>query len=468
MSMSVDGLISGMDTTTLIQQLLSAEAGPQTALKSKLSTTQTTASAYRTVNTTLAAVRAAAESLTAPENWSATKATSTAGSVAISATSTAPTGSLTFTVEKTARAHSVLNRNAGTWTSATSAYGASSITVLDKLGVAKTPAITITDTDADGTLSLTEAAAAINADTEHGLSATVVQLNDTEFALQVTSRTTGAAGQFGLSGTGTYTTPMLGRDAEIKVGEGTGAYTATSSTNTFTGLMPGATITVSQVETANPVTLSVSADPNAVAAKVQTLVDAVNSALGTIKTYTSNAKGSTAALKGDYSVSQLSGQLLDAVSYAVGTDGSPAQVGFSLTRDGKITFDKAAFVAALADDPALAQRMAGGTSTPASAGVDGLSGTADDVAAVTGIAGRLLDVAKAASDSTTGSLLKLAESQDSMGKDIQTRIEAWDLRLAKRKEMLTRQFSAMETALSALKNQSTWLAGQINSLPSYS
>jgi flagellar hook-associated protein 2 len=55
-----------------------------------------------------------------------------------------------------------------------------------------------------------------------------------------------------------------------------------------------------------------------------------------------------------------------------------------------------------------------------------------------------------------------------MVKDIQQRIESWDLRLAKRKEMLTRQFSAMETALSSLKNQSTWLAGQINSLPTYS
>ena len=43
--------------------------------------------------------------------------------------------------------------------------------------------------------------------------------------------------------------------------------------------------------------------------------------------------------------------------------------------------------------------------------------------------------------------------------------EAWT---AKRKETLTRQFTAMETALSSLKNQSTWLAGQINSLPSSS
>ena len=79
---------------------------------------------------------------------------------------------------------------------------------------------------------------------------------------------------------------------------------------------------------------------------------------------------------------------------------------------------------------------------------------------------RLLDVAKSASDSATGSLVKLAEGQESTLKDIQDRIEAWDLRLAKRKETLTRQFTAMETALSSLRNQSTWLAGQINSLPS--
>ena len=71
---------------------------------------------------------------------------------------------------------------------------------------------------------------------------------------------------------------------------------------------------------------------------------------------------------------------------------------------------------------------------------------------------------RTASDSANGSLVKLAEGQDSLVKDITDRIAAWDLRLAKRKETLTRQFSAMETALSSLKNQSTWLAGQLNSL----
>ena len=53
-------------------------------------------------------------------------------------------------------------------------------------------------------------------------------------------------------------------------------------------------------------------------------------------------------------------------------------------------------------------------------------------------------------------------------KDFESRIADWDLRLATRKETPTRQFTAMETALSSLKNQSTWLAGQISGLPSWS
>jgi flagellar hook-associated protein 2 len=162
-------------------------------------------------------------------------------------------------------------------------------------------------------------------------------------------------------------------------------------------------------------------------------------------------------------VSSIAGQLLDAVSSAVGKDGSPAQVGFQLSKDGKITFDKAKFTAALKDTPALAQRMVSGTS--AANGADGVAGTPDDVVAVPGIAGRLSAVARSASDATTGTLVALANGQDNLVKDIKDRIADWDLRLAARKATLTRQFSAMETALSSLKNQSSWLAGQINSLP---
>jgi flagellar hook-associated protein 2 len=217
-----------------------------------------------------------------------------------------------------------------------------------------------------------------------------------------------------------------------------------------------------KADPATPVTVSVVADPDSIATKVSALVDAVNASNKTVKDYTSNAPGSTAALKGDYSVSSLGGALLDAVSFAVGKDGSPAKVGFTLMKDGTVVFDKTKFLTALKDTPALAQRMLAGA--PAQ-DLDGNPVNGNEVPAVIGIAARLRAVAVSASDATTGTLVSLANGQDSMVKDIKNRIADWDLRLAKRKETLTRQFTAMETALSSMKNQSNWLAGQINSLP---
>ena len=466
MTMSLStGLISGMDTGALVSQLIAAEAAPQTALKARLKTAEAAASAYRTVNTTFLAVRAAAEAATKSDIWTPVKASSSSTAVSVSAGSGAAPGSLTFKVLDTAKAHSVLNKNAA-WTTATSAYGASSITVLDKDDVAKTPAISITDTDGDGTLTLTEAAAAINAST-HGLSAAVVQLSSTEFALQVTSRTTGADSKFSLTGSGTVTNPTLGADARIRIGDTAAAFEVTSPTNTFGSVMPGASFTVSKADATTDVTITVASDPDAVAAKMQAMVDAVNASLNEVRRATNNSKGSTATLKGDYSVTQLAGRLMDAVSSAVlgaaappNTDRSPATVGFELSKDGRtVVFTKSKFLDALQSDPALAQRMVSGR--PA-----GTDSNGDPVAAVTGLAQRLLTVATSASDSATGSLVKLAEGRESMFKGIQERIDSWDLRLAKRKEALTRQFTAMETSLSSLRNQSTWLAGQINSLPS--
>ena len=455
MSMSVDGLVSGMDTTGLISKLMLAESGPQTALKTRLGATQNSASAYRTINTTFLAVTAAAGEALKPELWATTKATSSATSVAASASTGALTGSLSFTVEKLASAHAVANRNTGIWTASTAAYGSSSIQVFDKGGVSKgTIAI-------GGTQTIADAAAAINA-SSYGLSAAVVQISSTEVGLQVTSKATGADSQFSFTGAGSFSINTQAQDAELKIGT-TNPYTVSSPTNTFGSILPGTTITVSKADPLTPVTVGVVADPDSVASKVSALVDAVNATLTTVKTYTSNATGSTAALKGDYSVTSLAGKLLDAVSSAVGVDGSAAAVGFQLTKDGKVTFDKAKFLTALKDNPGLAQRMVSGT--PASNGPDGVAGGGDDVAEVTGIAGRLLAVSKTASDSTSGTLIALANGQDSLVKDYQDRIASWDLRLAKRKEMLTHQFTSMETALSSLKNQSTWLAGQINSLP---
>jgi flagellar hook-associated protein 2 len=466
MSLST-GLISGMDTGALVTQLIQAEAAPQTALKARLATSQTTASAYRTVNTTFAAIRAAAEALTTTAVTAARKATSDNAAVTVSASASAIAGtSLSLTPLTLAQTHAV--RSNSEWTSTTGS-------VRDQepgwpIQIRKADGVTVVGTiDVAPGASLADAVTAIN-NSNFGVKATIVSLSPTQHRLQLTSTTPGLDGKFivksateseAAAGSG-FTAIKTGQNATLDMGNG---LVATSTSNTFADLMPGVSVTISKIDGA-AVTVSVASDTDAVASKMQTLVDAVNSALTNVRTYTSTATGSTAALKGEFAVTSLAGQLLNAVSSAVGLDGSPAQIGLQLTRDGKVTFDKAKFTTALKDTPALVQRMVGGT--VASNGPDGVVGGTDDVVAVTGLAARLLDVAKTASDSTTGSLVALANGQDSLVKDYQARIAAWDLRLAKRKETLTRQFTAMETALSSLRNQSTWLAGQINSLPSSS
>jgi flagellar hook-associated protein 2 len=462
-----------MDTTSLINQLLQAEAAPQTQLKAKLATAQTQASAYRTVNTTFAAVRAAAQALDLATLTAGRTATSTTKDVTASAAATAADGSsVTFTVTQLAAKQ--VSTSHGQWASLSTPVRT------DADGDGKEPAWPLEILNANGTsrgsvnlpedATLAEAVTAINA-AKLGVHATAVKLGTDAYRLQLTATETGTAKGFTVRADGedadttgsAFVTSSPPLDATVEFGTG-GGLAAKSGTNTFSDLIPGVTVTVSKVDFANPVTVAVGQDAEAIAGKVQTLADAVNAALTTVRTYTSNTQGSTAALKGDSSLTSLASRLLGAVSAAVGGE-SPAKVGFQLTRDGKITFDKATFTAALRETPELAQRMVSGRA--AGPGPNGVVGGGDDVTAVTGIAGRLLDVAKTASDSTTGSIVALANGKESVAKDIKSRIEAWDLRLVKRKEALTRQFSAMETALSSLRNQSSWLAGQINSLPSY-
>jgi flagellar hook-associated protein 2 len=464
--MAVDGLVSGLDTTSLIKQLVSAEAAPQTALKTRLSATTAAATAYRTVNSRMDTLRSAAEALSTANLAAARTATSSSTDVTASATTSAvPGSSLSFTVKQLAAAHTILSNTE--WTSATAAVRSPKTNPdgsstdpgwpLEVRNAAGTPVGSIT-VPAGATLA--DAAAAING-SPYGLTATVVQLGADRFRLQVTSSKTGDGSRFSLWGANEpastpgswYQTTSTGQDAVLDLG---GTLQATSATNTFSNLLSGVSVTVSKDEAS--ATVKVASDPESVAAKVQAFVDAANAALKEIKAQSSSALGSTAVLKGDSTLSSLTSEILSSFATAVGSS-SPATLGIQLNKDGTVAFKKETFLAALEKDPTKVQAMLGGV--PAKPGPPA-------TAAVEGLAERVQALAKRASDSTTGTLTSLAKGRDTLAKDIQGRIADWDTRLQLRKDMLTRQFTAMETALSSLKSQSSWLAGQLASLPSSS
>jgi flagellar hook-associated protein 2 len=104
--------------------------------------------------------------------------------------------------------------------------------------------------------------------------------------------------------------------------------------------------------------------------------------------------------------------------------------------------------------------------TASQAEVAGAGGTLDlgSLTYSEGIAGRMLGVI----DLLTGEngTIDLAEKRyDSQEKLIDDRISEFDARLALREQTLRRQFTAMETALSNLQSQQSYLAGAIAGLP---
>lgn len=444
---SVDGLISGMSTSAVISSLMQVEAAPQTALKQKVSTQQKVVSSYQSINTKMSALLTAAKALNDPTAWKGSVATSS--SDAATATTTAGTsGSLTFRVKQLATAHSVI-------------YGGHVAATTDSIMTGASFGITVNGTTTTITPtngSLASVVDAVNNTANLGVRATAIQVSPGQYTLQLTSATTGAASAFtvnGIDSLGAANIATQGDNAVLSVGT-TNPVDVSSATNTFTGLMSGLTITATKAQAATdaPVTVTVASDTEGIASKVKAMVDAANATLSDIATQTKNKSGAIAGgpLAGNSSMQQLASTVLGTVSGGAGALGSFKDIGIELTRDGQLSFDKTKFLAALNADPVKTQSYFN-SATDADA-----NGVKD------GLADKMVNVATVATQSNTGTLQRLITSGNDAITDLNDRISDWDVRLETRRASLQRQFTAMETALGSLKNQSSWLAGQLSSL----
>lgn len=426
--MSVDGLVSGLDTTSLVSQLMQVEAIGQTQLKARVSANDSMLTALRSLNTRVTAMSTAAAELTKATTWSAASTTVTGSAVQATTTGTAEPGSWTVDVTSVARAHAVHSTGTATDVDA-------------DLVPAPSGAVTVngqTLHPANG--SLRALVTAINQAEGLGVTARAVQTGVNEYRLQVVSTTPGASSAFTVGGLDTEV-GVQGSDTVATVN----GLRVTSSTATLTDVVPGVTLAVRAEGAA---TVDVSHDPGKIADAVGALVSAANVALGEISAKTAwNATTKTGgALTGNAAARALSQSVLSAVSGA----GTGALTGVQTTRDGSLVFDRAAFLAAYAADPAGVR---------AAVAPDG----------GTGLAQRLTAVADAAVGTTVGSegsLVRAVQGVETRSKDLTRQIEAWDVRLEMRRTTLQRQFSGLEVALNKLQSQSQWLSGQLASLSS--
>jgi flagellar hook-associated protein 2 len=427
--MSVGGLVSGLDTSTIVSQLMQIEAMPQAALKTRVTQTGQQVSSLQSVNTRLSAVLTAAQNLAKDTTWTAARATSSSTSVQATSTPGAVAGTVTFDVTSVAAA--AFTASAVVGKSDPMAVPGSKITLT---AGGKTTEVTVDKTD------VVSVAAAINA-AGTGVRAAALQVGDGQYRLQLTSATTGAASGFAVTGlAGHDAITRAGTDAVIDLGAG---LEVASADGTFADVLPGTTFKVTSLQ--QGVQVSVATDTAAASTATKALVDAVNTLLQDITSHTrtkapGDSTSSAGPLVGDGLLRSISQRVLGSVSSGLT---SVARAGVETTRDGLLAFDAADFASLVASDPAAARTM------------------------VTQLADRVKAVADGATGPTGTVTTAISRRQDTV-RDLGKQIDAWDVRLDMRRANLERQYSALETALGSLQSQSSWLAGQLGSLPSWS
>lgn len=444
---SIDGLISGLNTTQLINQLMQLERQPQVRIRQARGRNEQAITALQGLNTAFLALKTTSTAMTTAASWRPAKATSSnEAAVAVSAAAGAPPASLTFDVTQLAVAGSAVSSGSA---SALSTVVASGATISVTKGT-DTRSISV----GDG--SLGAVVKAIN-DEKMGVTATAVQVSAGVYKLQLSSTTTGAGTSVSVAA-GSFTATTLGdvvelakaQDAVLKVG-GTNPYTVTRSSNTFSDLLDGVTMTLKAPATG--VRVEVTGDTAAMTTQVAKLVEGANAVLADIKRHTAYdvtaKKGGV--LVGDGLVRGLQGKVLRefAAGVTVGTTTySAADFGITVERDGTIKLDEAKFEAAYKKDPAVAEKVLG---------------------AAGGLAGRLealSNTATKAKSTTTdvGLLTGAISSREGERTRFDAGIASWDQRLELRERTLVRQFGALETALSQAQSQGQWLAAQLAGL----
>ncbi len=446
-NLAIDGLISGLDTTTLINNLIQVEAIQQTLLKTKQSAASSTMTALQSLNTKVASLAAAAKAATTDSSWQAVKAKSSTDSVTASTTTGAQASSVSFSVDAVARSQSTLYTLPDTYSSQKPTF------TLTQGG--KTTTVTALSDN------IGDIVAAFNADGT-GVRASAVNVGTSSspvYKLQLTGTETGEDATFSITADNAIDPTTLvsqqlrtASDAKITLWPGTaGATQVTSSTNTFTGLLTGVDITVSAVTT-DPVTVDVTRDDAALSTLASNLVANLNTVLSEIASRTASTTSTAedggtlltgGLLSGNSTIRFLQQDLLASGSLESSST-SPASVGIVLNKDGTFTFDAEAFAAALTADPAGVQKL------------------------VSSIGAELQTVADRASDSVTGSITAQITSQESLVGDLGDQIDSWDVRLEMRRATLEKTYANLEVMLSNLQSQSAYLTQQFSTSTSSS
>ena len=384
---SIDGLVSGLDTASIIEGLVALQQSQVDRLTFKKSEIQVQQRAFQGVESRLLSLRSQMSQLnrSTGSTFASRKVVSSHENI-ITATagSDAAEGSYNLRVTSRAQAHQLASTGF-TSTSQAISTGTISFQVGDR---------PVTEITIDGTNNnVSGLVQAINSQSSDVSAAIVHDQASNSDRILLTSKHSGAANEITITNNldvaaGDIARPdfsgpavQAATNAIIQLGSGAGAISAEYETNQVEGLIAGVTLNLQSVDLDQAVQIQVSRDTSKATEAIKDFVEEYNSLINYINEQTrfNTETQSASPLLGNRSISVLKNQLSSMMTEVVPGLGSGlnrfSQIGIGIDGTGRLTLNSAQLEKALTGeieglDSTKIPRLFGMTGTSTNAGIE--------------------------------------------------------------------------------------------------
>lgn len=451
MAISFSGLASGLDTGSIVEQLMELEQAPLVSLETDKTWLQNRLTAFEEFDTRLNSFLSTVQGLTDRDQYSETSLTQSSNEF-FSATATGDAlFDTNYRVEVVDLAQREKRYTDGFTSKTESSFGTGDLGVIVN-GVHHVVEITEENNSLEGIMNaINEAGVYVNAtiindgsDTPYRLTLTGDYVGQS-VEIDTSALTTGA----GIAELGTFYASQLAQQAHIRV-DGIDIY---SESNEIKDAIPGITLDLIKAQEGEINTIKVEEDHSAIQTNITSFVTAYNEIISFVTGQSTMGDTNAGVLNGDSGLNSIKRHLQDMITSIVDTGGtfkSLAQIGFETQKDGQISLDSSTLMKAIEEDQESVINL-----------LSGQEGSENE-----GIASQFEQYLALLTDSSDGLLAGRQKSINDNIARIDANIEKTEARLDKRKATLSAQFSAMEQLVSTMNSTASYLSSQLSSLES--
>ncbi|MFU9137910.1 flagellar filament capping protein FliD [Erwinia tasmaniensis] len=464
-TISTLGIGSGLDLSTILDNLQTAEKASLTPISTQQSSYTAKLSAYGTLKSSLTSFQTANTALNSAALFASTKATSTSSAFSATTTTGAVAGKYTVSVSQLATAQTLTS---AVQSSNTTALGTSDSTItIQQANGNKAVAVSVSAANS----SLTGIRDAINK-ADAGVTASIIKVGDGSYRLSMTSNDTGTdnAATISVSGDSTLqgilnydgtsssnmTQSVAAQNAKLTVNN----VAIENSSNSISDALEGITLNLTDTTSGNQ-TLTVTQDTTSASSAVSDWVNAYNSLQDSfasltkytaVTTQSASQDSSNGALLGDSTLRTIQSQLKSMLTNAASSSTYKTLAQIGVTTDptsGDLKLDSTALTAALTKDPDGVKQMIVG---------DGKT-TGITTTIATNITSWL---------SSTGILQAATDGVSKTLNNLTTQYNAESTRIDNTIARYKTQFTALDVMMSKLNSTSSYLTSQFTTSSSSS